>query len=269
MTQTQTTFARDAYYAMWHGGNQWSAWVAYLSFFRHVAKLPLDYSKWQHWETLAEVSGPRCVHQKFCMISDRPEVLLVDDQNRPHCDTGPFCRWRDGSALYAVHGVRVPWWIIEHPEKITMAVIDKEANAEVRRVMLNRFGVERYLIESGTKPVHSDDYGTLYRREVPGDEPIVMVKVVNSTAEPCEKCGGSHEPQQLYDSDGGPPLPMPPLCQCGADPVFKDYYIRVNPELRPMLANGTFGEPQAMTARNAVASTFGKRGPDYAPCVET
>lgn len=53
------------------------------------------------------------------------------------------------------------------------------------------------------------------------------------------------------------------------DGSHKSYFLRVHPECRPMLANGAFGAAQALTARNAVASTFGLRGPEYAPAVET
>ena len=168
---------------MLNGGNQWSGWVAYLSFFRHVVKLPIDYDKWKHYEKAAEHSGPRYIHAKFCIVSDRPEILLVDERNRPHCMTGPFCRWRDGSALYAVHGVRVPWTVVEYRDRITVDQIDKEQNVEVRRVMLELYGEARYLQDSGARPIHADKYGVLYRKEVPGDEPIVMVRVENSTPE--------------------------------------------------------------------------------------
>jgi hypothetical protein len=169
---------------MLNGGNQWSGWVAYLSFFRHVVGLPIDYSKWDHYEKAAEHSGPRYIHAKFCIVSDRPEVLLVDEQNRPHCTTGPFCRWRDGSALYAVHGVRVPWTVIEHRDQLTVAQIDKEQNAEIRRVMMELYGEAKYLKDSGAMPIHSDSFGVLFRKEIPGDEPLVMVRVENSTPEP-------------------------------------------------------------------------------------
>ena len=168
---------------MLNGGNQWSGWVAYLSFFRYVAKLPLDYDKWEHYEKAAEHSGPRFMHAKFCIVSDRPEILLVDEQSRPHCTTGPFCRWRDGSSLYAVHGVRVPWTVVEHRDRITVGQIDREQNVEIRRVMLELYGEARYLQDSGAQPIHTDKYGVLYRKEVPGDEPIVMVRVENSTPE--------------------------------------------------------------------------------------
>jgi hypothetical protein len=169
---------------MGNGGNQYSAWCAYLSFFHRVVELGLpEYEKWQHYEQAAIHSGPRVMHENFCIISDRPETLLVDNQNRPHCDTGPFCKWRDGSALYAVHGVRVPAWVIETREKITVDSIAEEDNAEVRRVMISRYGEGRYLIDSGAKEISRDKTGTLYRKEIQNDEPLVMVRVENSTPE--------------------------------------------------------------------------------------
>jgi hypothetical protein len=73
--------------------------------------------------------------------------------------------------------------VILQPEKLTVARIDGENNAEVRRVMLERYGEARYLQDSGAKPVHRDRCGVLYRKEIPGDEPIVMARVVNSTPE--------------------------------------------------------------------------------------
>jgi hypothetical protein len=224
-------------YNMWNGGNQWSGYSAYLSFFRHVANLGLDYSKWDHYETLALVSGPRILHAKFAMISDRPAVLTVDAQNRPHCDDGPFCRWRDGTALYAIHGVRVPRSVVERPESITVARIDAEQNAEVRRIMIERFGTARFMRESGAKKLHADDTGTLYERQFEDGTRALAVHVLNSTPE----------------ADGG----------------RREFWLRVHPELRPLLGAGQLGEPQLLTAHNAVASTFGLRGEEYMPLEET
>jgi hypothetical protein len=50
--------------------------------------------------------------------------------------------------------------------------------------MLERYGEARYLQDSGVVPVHHDKYGVLFRKEIPGDEPLVMVRVVNATPEP-------------------------------------------------------------------------------------
>lgn len=133
-------------YNMWNGSNQWSGWVAYLAFFRHVAKLAIDYTKFDSYEQLCLHSGPRIMHEKFCMISDRPRKLTVDERNRPHCSTGPFCEWGDGAALYALHGVRVPMWVVETPtEKITKEMIFAEKNTDVRRELFRRIGMEKLI----------------------------------------------------------------------------------------------------------------------------
>jgi hypothetical protein len=80
--------------------------------------------------------------------------------------------------------VRVPEKVILAPQSLTPNEIEKEANTEVRRVMIEQFGQERFLAESGAQEIHRDDYGVLFRKELASDEPLVMIKVVNSTPEP-------------------------------------------------------------------------------------
>lgn len=224
-------------FSMRNGGNQWSGWVAFLSFFRHIVQLPIDYSKWQHYEEAAARSGPRYMHSEFCIVSDRPEVLTVDAQNRPHNETGPFCRWRDGVALYAFHGVRVPRYVIERPDLINVERIHAERNEEIRRVMIERFGVGRYVTAAGFKVVDEDkDPLGLPRRLLRRDN-MLVVELTNST----------------LDADG----------------TRRTYFVACEPSLRPMLPDGRLGEPQSMTALNAVASTYGMRGEEYKLEVET
>jgi len=80
--------------------------------------------------------------------------------------------------------VTIPERIILQPETIAAGEITAERNAEVRRVMLERYGQARYIRESGAQVVHRDDWGTLYRAELVDDEPLVMVNVLNATPEP-------------------------------------------------------------------------------------
>jgi hypothetical protein len=98
------------------------------------------------------------------MISDRPEILLVDTQNRPHCEDGPFCKWRDETALYAYHGVFVPYWIIENPETITVDDIFEEENQEIRRVMMEKMGMRRFLIEAKPEILDEDSHKINWNR---------------------------------------------------------------------------------------------------------
>lgn len=151
-----------------------------ISFFRHIVRLPLDFSKWEHYEMAALHGGPRLMHKNFCIISDRPRTLKVDEQNRPHCANGPFCQWSDGTALWAIHGVRVPAWIVAHPDRISGAAILAEENAEIRRVMIERIGIEKFVRDANLTPVQTDDCGRLYRL----DDGTQMVEVINATPEP-------------------------------------------------------------------------------------
>jgi hypothetical protein len=223
-------------WSMWNGGNQWSGWPAFLSFFRHVAKLELDYSKWDHYEVLA-TAGLRIMHADFCMISERPTSLTVDEQNRPHNATGPFCRWRDGASLYAIHGVRVPAWLIEEPERLTIAAIESEQNAEVKRVMIERHGLARYVRDAQFAVIDEDKDPLGLPRRLLQRDGMLVVHLINST----------------LDADG----------------TRREYFVPCEPELRPLLPNGDVGEPQKLTALNAVAASYGMRGESYRLAVET
>ena len=177
--------AVTTWYTGYQGGNMWAAWDCYLTAYRDILGLRLpQYAAYNHWEQAAIHGGFRYMHPEFCMVSDFPERLLVDDRNRPHCADGPSHRWRDGWSLYHWHGVRVPQQVIEAPETLTVAQIQAERNAEVRRVMMERYGWERYAKASGAMMVHRDDYGTLWALPRPGQDPLLCVEVVNATMEP-------------------------------------------------------------------------------------
>lgn len=81
-------------------------------------------------------------------------------------------RWR---------GVPVDPRIAFQPETITVAEIVGEQNAELRRVLLERFGFERFMTEAGAAVVDCDrDAGgerQLLRLKLEGDEDLVCVSV--------------------------------------------------------------------------------------------
>jgi len=101
-----------------------------------------------------------------------------------HCEDGPAVAWPNGTRYWFVRGVQVPQRVVESPEKLTAAEVYSEANLEVRRVMLDRFGADRYIRDIGANQIHSDECGTLWWAPVGNDEPLVMVEVLNSTPEP-------------------------------------------------------------------------------------
>ncbi|MFD6492456.1 DUF6745 domain-containing protein [Streptomyces sp. NPDC060188] len=123
-------------------------------------------------------------YEKVAVISERPLSLHRDEAGRLDRGDGPALRYGDGFELYAWRGMPVPATFLDELTALTPERIRGEENAELRRVMLEHYGYDRFLDESGAVPVHRDETGVLWRVELLGDEDVVMVEVVNSTPEP-------------------------------------------------------------------------------------
>jgi hypothetical protein len=115
-----------------------------------------------------------------------------DSRGRLHRLDGPALLWPSGEHEYYIHGVRVPPWVVTHPHWITVEKIHVQRNAEMRRVLIDRYGWARYIQDCGadvvdTCPADHPNPGMrgacLLRKKMPGDEPLVYLEMVNSTRE--------------------------------------------------------------------------------------
>ncbi|MFC5899422.1 DUF6745 domain-containing protein [Streptomyces zhihengii] len=123
-------------------------------------------------------------YEDIAVICERPAELHRDEAGRLDRGDGPALAFPDGFALHAWRGMPVPAEFLAGLGDLTPEGIRAEENAELRRVMLEFYGYDRYLAESGAEPLHRDGTGVLWRIPLDGDEDVVMVEVVNSTAEP-------------------------------------------------------------------------------------
>ena len=97
------------------------------------------------------------MHEDFCMVSDFPEVLMVDDQNRPHCENGPSHKWRDGWSIYHWHGVKVPSEWIEDKKTLTGAIALAVENTEQRRAACEIVGWDNVLKQLKAKVINKHE----------------------------------------------------------------------------------------------------------------
>ncbi len=133
---------------VYQGGNMWAGYDCYLTAYRDILGLELrEHAAYAHWEQAAIHGGYRVMHEEFCIVSDFPEVLKVDDQNRPHCETGPSHRWRDGWSLYHWHGVKIPAEWIENKKSLDAKTALTWQNIEQRRAALEIVGWNNVLRE--------------------------------------------------------------------------------------------------------------------------
>ena len=179
-----------------------------------------------------------------CIVA-LPRPALRIEGGALHAADGPAATFASGECAWFWRGVHVPQDVVEHPAGITLAAIDAEPNVEVRRVMIERFGWDRFDAEAGGELLdHHPRWGTLRRRRWRNDarssffDPLADTYLVVTNRSP--------------EPDGG----------------FRRYVLPVHPLLCPLPdpddLYGRLGDPQALTALNAVASTFGMRGEEYA-----
>jgi hypothetical protein len=121
--------------------------------------------------------------KEIAFLCKKPLCCYFHANGLPHSETGPAVIWADNYRIYSWRGVGIPRKLIEDKNYITADMISKEQNAELRRVMIEIFGDARYLEAAGAELIHEDKYGQLYRLDLAADEPLTMVKVMNSTPE--------------------------------------------------------------------------------------
>ena len=168
--------------SVYQGGAYWAQYDSYLTAMRDILGLRLkEHENYKYWEEAAIHGTFRVMHEKFCIVSDFPEMLKIDDQNRAHGQDGPSHRWRDGWSLYHWHGVAVPeHWIIKK-ETLTAKEAMTWVNIEQRRAAIEIVGWANVLEQLDAKIINEDgdpEIGTLVEVNLPdlGRERFLKVK---------------------------------------------------------------------------------------------
>jgi len=122
--------------------------------------------------------------QNVCFVFLKPTKCHHDEQFRFHHPTRAAVHFIDGSEYHNWHGIAIPDDIVDNPKKLKFDRIMNERNAEVRRALIDMYGFEKFIQHAFPRKLQEDEYGVLYEHRLPDDEPILVVKVTNSTPEP-------------------------------------------------------------------------------------
>ena len=166
----------------YQGGNTWAPYDCFLTGMRDIIGLRLsEHDKYEPWERSAINGGFRVLHEDFCMVSDFPEFIRVDEQNRPHCETGPSHRWRDGWSIYYWHGVAIPGEWIEDRASLSPQIALTWKNIEQRRCACEILGWSTILGALKAKTIDKDcdaEIGELVEVKIPdiGKERFLRVQ---------------------------------------------------------------------------------------------
>jgi len=122
------------------------------------------------------------------VVATRPD-LSCDAEGRLHSAVGPAFKWNDIERWYW-HGVNIWSEVVLHPEDIKLRDIYFAINAEVRRVLIERYGEARFIADGEADCLDADPrFGVLWYKYLPNSEPLVLLEVINATPEPTGEYG--------------------------------------------------------------------------------
>ena len=80
------------------------------------------------------------------ILSAKPTIIKMNNNNQAHNLNGAAIEYMDGTKLYMAYGNLIPSYIVTTSLKdITIDLIMKEQNADYRRYLIERIGIERYI----------------------------------------------------------------------------------------------------------------------------
>jgi hypothetical protein len=157
---------------------------------QEVIGLELEQSYWARLDALDQANGAVGMWwpgRDYVIVCDRPDLIRLEPFEgtrglslrrqihgfQLHAEDGPAVRWRDGTAMWWWHGIRVPREVVEEPDTISASAIWRERNAGVRRVMLERYGLDRF-IRDAADVMDEDPWGWLWTLPAASHEPEVQ-----------------------------------------------------------------------------------------------
>ena len=152
------------------GGQWWISWQVFADFYEKELGGKLEGEEWEKDKAYGKLQRDISFwwpHADFLIAVDRPEEVHVRPRNASEewgpqvLDNreGPVIKFRNGWSLWRIDGFSVPRHAVMAPETITIDEIKSEQNAELRRILMEQYGMVRYLTDSGAEMVDCDFEG--------------------------------------------------------------------------------------------------------------
>ena len=134
-----------------------SSYFAFYDFCNNV--LGIKFKQQKNWDCYLKLSDCSIIYpfKEFVVISEKPTQINMKNMLL-HNETGASIEYADGFSVYSLNGVRVPKEIVmTSAEKLDPKLILKEQNAEVRREIVRKIGVERVCKSLNAKVIDRQD----------------------------------------------------------------------------------------------------------------
>ena len=128
-------------------GQHEAGWLSFYRFFRDECGLVEQTEKLSGLWELAKSCGWVLPYKNICFASDRHATCKLDGNGRIHSEVGPAVAYRDGFAIYAWHGTRVPAGWIESKATVSPKDVLGHTDGNVRAAGIQIVGWARLLSE--------------------------------------------------------------------------------------------------------------------------
>lgn len=121
--------------------------------------------------------------REMVIVCDPPILNKYNDSGELPAESGTVIQYSNGDRMCAIDRVFVPERFIVDWDRVTAEDVISQGNAEVRRVLMQKYGYQRMIDELQAAMIHKDDYGELYKI-IRNNKTNLFVRVVNKTPEP-------------------------------------------------------------------------------------
>lgn len=132
-------------------GNQDINWIQFYKFFQVECKI----KNLENIEGLYQMAlhcGWYLAFDTTIVICERPVEIHRNASNQLHKDMGACLSFSDGFSMYYLNGVAIPKeYVLAESKNISVNDVMKESNVEIRRELLRKIGLERFVQETAAE----------------------------------------------------------------------------------------------------------------------
>jgi len=184
------------------GGQFDAPWAEFYRFMEGVVGPGTDSEMLAEHATIAASSGPWWPYADLCLMSERAAAMRFDDRGLAHGDPDPAITFRDGWKVFALEGVLMDESAVRRPESISLERIRAADSEEVRRLLIGRYGWEKFMHDTHAVVLDMDaDADGVLRALMKAEQHVVLVCACTSTGRTftmevdpaCKGCGEAAE----------------------------------------------------------------------------
>lgn len=154
----------------------WAGFFAFYDFMKYEVGVKYDAKTDVDYELLKECQPFGMVFpiDGLCVVS-QPPTILKKNSSGLHCDGGPAVSYNGDNEIYALNGVVMDKkYVMTLAEHISPTDILKEKNADVRRELIRKVGIERMLSVLPAKLLHRRENYELYTIDLTNGDPTIQ-----------------------------------------------------------------------------------------------